>query len=248
MADSINFIFESTAQGSYVDVLACSAKLEGCISTQNAGSSNAGIYYQVGGGGLNGIFTAALSNAGVLSDVNHELINCYNARYGEGSYDDDKDSASQERLTTLLVGLPRGSGIGSKVIAMSYSVGPKLSAEGITNRDQYAGIYRDAVAQCAGWNKTRDSKIDALRITMLSTGIYARNVDNPTKLMHDSAELIIKGVHDAVMQDLENAPNTILINSRYTHGDKERSAFNSVYKDRQFSIMPHAAGFTVALN
>ena len=245
MVESINFIFESTAQGNYVDVLACSGELGGNLSTQNAGSSNPGIYYQVGGGGLNGIFDAALSNAGILSDVNDDLIRSYDGKYGAGSFDSDKNSSRQDRLTTLQVELPRGSGIGSKVIAMSYSVGPILGAGGIVDRDQYAGIYTDAINQCTAWNKTHTEKIDGLRITMLSTGIYARSVDDPTKLMRDSAELIIKGVIKGVQQDKANAPGTILVNSRHSHGDKERIAFKSLYQDIQLGISPQVTGFTV---
>ena len=112
-------------------------------------------------------------------------------------------------------------------------------------KDQYAGIYTDAINQCTAWNKTHTEKIDGLRITMLSTGIYARSVDDPTKLMRDSAELIIKGVIKGVQQDKANAPGTILVNSRHSHGDKERIAFKSLYQDIQLGISPQVNGFTV---
>ena len=66
--------------------------------------------------------------------------------------------------------------------------------------------------------------------------------------MHDSAELVVEGVCSGVLQDEENAPKTILINSRHSHGDKERSAFKTLYQTRQFNITPQPTGFAVSID
>ena len=44
----IPFIFESNDRGGYIDVLANSGLVPGAIVSQNAGSTNPGMYYQVG--------------------------------------------------------------------------------------------------------------------------------------------------------------------------------------------------------
>jgi hypothetical protein len=58
----IAFRFESTEERRYVGVLENSGLVSGTVVTQNAGSTNVGIYYQVGGGGLNGVFLPVTRN------------------------------------------------------------------------------------------------------------------------------------------------------------------------------------------
>jgi hypothetical protein len=61
---AVAFRFESTEKGGYVGVLENSGLVSGTVVTQNAGSTNAGMYYQVGGGELNGVFHDATRNRG----------------------------------------------------------------------------------------------------------------------------------------------------------------------------------------
>ena len=84
----INILFETSSSGDYVGVLKNSELVNGQIASQDAGSSNIGIYYQVGGGGVNGLFADALNgakhvNAGPLCiSVNAALHDAYDNQFG----------------------------------------------------------------------------------------------------------------------------------------------------------------------
>src|SRR5665213_987266 len=101
------FRFEMNATGNYVGVLANSALVKGKIASQNAGSSNAGIYYQVGGGGVNGYFHDALHDPKLLDnvnealdDVNKALVAAYDNRFGKDAWNQDQNGRD-DRLTSF---------------------------------------------------------------------------------------------------------------------------------------------------
>jgi hypothetical protein len=79
--NQIRFFFESNEQGRYVDVLADSPCISGAVVSQNTGSTNSGIYNQVGGVGLNGAFERALGPQQVAR-VNKELQISHDAMFG----------------------------------------------------------------------------------------------------------------------------------------------------------------------
>ena len=107
-------------------MLANSSLIPGAVVSQNAGSTNPGIYYQVGGGGLNGIFERALGPQQVVS-VNNQLQIAYDAKLGEGRWaKDSKEPPSHLPLTSLLVPVEAGN----NCIGMMYSVGPMLTPMG----------------------------------------------------------------------------------------------------------------------
>ena len=245
----MRFRFESNSSGNYVGILSDSTVVNGNLVSQNAGSSNIGIYYQVGGGGLNHVFDSALNKAGQLSQVNASLKTKYDVKYGDGAYQADAMSGRVDRLTSLLINLrPGASGIGGRAVGMIYSVGPVLGAAGITNRAQYAQIYTDAIAQIAAANANENASIEGMRITMLSTGIYAQSVDDPQQLISDSAQLIVEGVANGVAANPSHGPITILINASSDHGNKEHTAFAAVSSTDTFNISPVQNGFDVTLS
>jgi len=245
----IRFRFESNSSGDYVGILSDSSLISGNLVSQNAGSSNPGIYYQVGGGGLNHVFDSVLNKAGRLSQANASLIKKYDAKYGDGAYQTDAMSGREDRLTSLLIVLtPGASGIGSRAVGMMYSVGPVLGRAGITNRAQYAQIYTDAITQISAANANDNASIEGMRITMLSTGIYAQSVDDPQKLITDSAQLIVEGVANGVAANPSHGPTTILINASRDHGNKEHTAFAAVSSTDTYSISQVQGGFDVTLS
>lgn len=250
MTTCIRFRFESSETGRYVPTLGNSKIVSGAIATQNAGSSNVGIYYQVGGGGINGLFAAALTAAGQLEAVNAALVHAYDARFGPGAWARDRDAppGSSPPLTSLLIPLTPGVGpVGSAVTGMMYSVGPILGAQGITDAAAYAVIYTDAMAEISR-SRAAGHSLTGLRIAMLSTGIYASRVDDPAALFADSAACIINGIVSAATKDPSLSNVTILINTD-DHPDtppaKERDGFNTAAE--QFGIPCHVAGFDVPL-
>jgi hypothetical protein len=236
-------------------VLSDSNLIQGEIVTQNAGSSNFGIYYQVGGGGLNGVFESKLSPTGKLGQINKELIKRYEEKYGKGFYSKDSSVGVQNKLTSFLIPVPNGQGgIGDKVMGMMYSVGPVLGHEGITNRLAYSQIYSDSVQEIMKANQVNGSTIMGMRITMLSTGIYAQLVDSRKELYKDAAELIIRGIVSGYKISGATSPFKILINSDRnievdsTHEkiDKEVNGFtDAVNGISDLNITMNAKGFTV---
>jgi hypothetical protein len=217
---NIQFLFESSENDKYVDVLADSELVSGSIVSQNAGSSDRGIYYQVGGGGLNGEFETALG--GQVANVNAELRKAYDAEFGAGLYDKHSSDPlslpplDSPPLGSVLVPVSPGPQVGTRVIGMVYSVGPKLdpSGAGLTAEiiPAYTRIYLDAMTRIA----LSPTKVDGFRITMLSSGIYRGNAPIP-KFAEAAADCIITAVrtgikaHPAALKGL-----AILINTNRT--------------------------------
>lgn len=250
MSTHVAFRFETSSSGGYVPILGDSHVVSGDIASQNAGSSNAGIYYQVGGGGLNGRFDSALTASGDLANANAALVTAYDASgLGSGSWSaDNSNPPDPPPLTSFLIPVTSGAGpIGSHVVGMMYSVGPVLGKAGITDPAQYAQIYTDAMHRVKSYRDAGHS-LDGLRITMLSTGIYAGRVTDRKKLFVDSAEAIIQGVMNAVSADPSLADLTILINADdhpRTPPPKERYGFDTAATNR--GLTPTHAGFDVPI-
>ncbi len=227
----MRFLYESSPTGEWVDVLSDSPLTQDSVASQNAGSSNAGIYYQVGGGFLNGIFATDLKKAGQLTTVNQALQAAYNARYGSGSFATDSSAASprQDRLTSLIVPVSEGTPIGDNVYAMVYSVGPQLGLHGIVDRNAYKQIYLDALNEISKWNKANPKAvIKNFRITMVSTNAYG---NGSKALRFDSATLILEAVKDAAKSNPSLTGITILINSNYrVDPPAEPEAFDAAAK------------------
>ncbi|MGQ0792819.1 MAG: hypothetical protein ACT4NX_01900 [Deltaproteobacteria bacterium] len=252
----MTFLFETSPSGGWMPIADNSKLVEGNIATQNAGSINSDIYYQVGGGGLNGILADALT--GQLDEVNSVLKKSYDNIYGAGEWTKDSAHPRSDRLTSILVELVPGKGdIASKVSGMMYSVGPILGKQGITDEPQYREIYADALFALAAWNEESDTAkgdfpIGALRITMLSCGIYGAVVSDVNALGITSARCIIQGLCAAALDPacLAAAKTVILVNVNdkdIVKGDhrpfKERWAFTQAAE--QLGATVTAKGFTV---
>lgn len=166
----IKFYFESNHQHGYVGVIDPSPVLNGAVVSQNAGSTNPGIYYQVGGLGLNGAFDKALNTQ--VPTVNALLVTDYNnLGIGSGSWQNDAATPPDPLpLTSLLVPVNTNDTNTNKTSAMMYSVGPQLSASGLLAADLkiYTQIYVDAMTRIVQSQHT----FAGFRITMLSSGIY----------------------------------------------------------------------------
>lgn len=251
---SVKFRFE-TNNGNYVPILGDTSLGPSRIASQDAGSSNPGIFYQVGGGGLNGLFATALRSAGQLTAVNQDLVTAFDAKYGAGAWRKWNSGAGSgpPPLTSFLIPLTPGvAPIGSAVDGLMYSVGPVLGPAGITDEAGYAAIYTDALNAIASANSA-GGPLDGLRITMLSTGIYAHSVTNPKKLYETSAKCIIEGVLAAARADNSLAGVMILINTQDNKpisGEsvgKERYGFGSAAKSGWGITVSHT-GFDVPLS
>ncbi|MFN9630337.1 MAG: hypothetical protein ACK59A_08930 [Cyanobacteriota bacterium] len=216
----IQFLFESR-NGDYVEVTAGSQLVSGPIVSQNAGSSSTGIYYQVGGGGLNGLFARALGTT-QLDTVNGQLRTAYDGTFGAGRWQKDSmNLPSPSPLSSFLVPIQ----VGTDGVGMMYSVGPDLRWTSLSLpsvASAYAQVYADAIDQLA----TSNLKVGALRITMLSTGIYAGSTP-VADLAKDAAACILNGMVTALKArpaDLENL--VILINTQSTtEASKEFTGF-----------------------
>jgi hypothetical protein len=235
----IHFFFESNENGGYIDVLANSSFIPGSVVSQNAGSTNPGIYYQVGGGGLNGVFERALGPQQVVS-VNNQLQIAYDAKFGEGKWaKDSKEPPSPFPLTSLLVPVE----VGNNCIGMMYSVGPMLARDGLTapsEKSRYTQIYVDAMNEIS----QRDSNVNAFRITMLSSGIYRG--DAPLADFADAAAgCIIDAVCTSVIaQPLALSQLGILINTDHNAPfPAELRGFKNAATARGAMITPY--GFIV---
>ncbi len=239
--NEIRFLFESNDQGGYVDVLSNSELVSGPLVSQNAGSTNPGIYYQVGGGGLNGAFASAL---GTEADrVNKELKTAYDEKFGVGRWDkDSRQPPTPLPLTSLLVRVSPSAEVGNNVIGMVYSVGPMLTSAGLTANDcsLYTQIYADALHEIAA----NSTKIDGFRITMLSSGIYRGGA--PIGPFADAAaRCIIDAVCAAVKaQPVALGQLAILINTDTTAPFlKELKGFTSAATARGTKVT--ATGFSI---
>jgi len=220
-----NIVFESTDTNDYVGVLVDTVVPNLLIAAQNAGSINASdedkydLYYLVGGGGVNGFFHTALGDS-LTKTVNADLVAAYDARFGKGSWRKDHSNPAPP-LTSFYIPLPANASklsgkIGKRVVGMVYSVGPDLSGRPFTDRSQYQKVYADALSCLIEGNKRAeaagDKKIDGLRLTMVSTGIYAPN-DNPEQFRAEAAGLILDAIEAAANgPDGAYLPSTFLVN------------------------------------
>ncbi|MCA9539525.1 MAG: hypothetical protein KC620_11595 [Myxococcales bacterium] len=243
---SLQFRFESAPEGGYQGIFKASRLVDGAIAVQNAGSSNPGLYYQVGGSGLNGLFARGLDSARALASVNAALVKAYDARFGVGAWRRDAAKPPAEaRLTSLQVSLPRSpEAIDPEVSAMMYSVGPVLGPAGLTDPATYAAIYADAFAEIAR-SHAEGHAIAGLRITMLSTGIYAARVADPPALFAQAAACIVDGLLAATRAHPELAKVIVLINTEAHPSSKERVAFARAAKARGLQF--DSSGFSVPL-
>jgi hypothetical protein len=251
-----NVQLESDSKSHYVNVLADSVLVKGPVATQNAGSSNRGIYYQVGGGGRNGDFADGFGPR--LCDLmNQALVSAYDERFGAGSWQADNAAARGDRLTSFYVPIPRPlpvprpappiPPVGDRIAGMVYSVGPIIHQGVIGDRDQYRQIYVDALDSVAAANRAAASngRIEALRITMLSTGIYSAGLPaaQATALARDAATLILDALAAAAAGPaVADLPATILINTA-TPVSKEIDAFTYAAGQRKLAVT--AAGFVL---
>lgn len=218
--------FESAPDGGYVGVTAASPVHPGPIATMNAGSSNLPIYFQVGGSGVNGAFQAALGPAETRR-VNAELTRRYEARFGEGSRQRHAHARRSDVLTTLYVPLSPGEGeVDVSVRGMLYAVGPVLGRGGLAGqRAAYRSIYADAMAAVCVANRDEGAGIEAIRLVLVSTGIYAQGLPPEARsaLSADAATLALEGLADGTRAfDAAHQPGTLLVNCG---GDKELLAF-----------------------
>ncbi|AMA10690.1 hypothetical protein [Picosynechococcus sp. PCC 73109] len=226
----ISFFFESNAEGGYINALSESTLVSGPIVSQNAGSTNYGIYYQVGGGGLNGAFAKGLRSQ--ISTVNEELRLAYDAKFGDGCWAKHSNNPpSPPVLTSLLVSVQPSEEVKKECIGMMYSVGPRLTAAGLTSNEYacYTQIYRDAMNEIT----QSDKKISGFRITMLSSGIYRGGA--PIAPFADAAA---SSIIDAICEAVANHPRrledlAILINTNTkTEFPKEVKGFSNAAKAR----------------
>jgi hypothetical protein len=251
--------FEADARSHYINVLAESTVLlQGLVATQNAGSTNPGIYYQVGGAGRNGDFADGLGHIATAA-ANQALVAAYDARYGAGSWQADQNTARQDRLTSFYIPLPRplparddtdpdAPPVGDRIAGMVYSVGPVITGGKIADRDQYRDIYGDALSAVAAVNAqstTPADRIEGLRLTMLSTGIYSKGLSDAaaTALARDAASLILDALVQAAAGPLgAHMPGTILVNTAKPVS-KEIDAYGHVAGQRGLTVT--AQGFVL---
>ena len=112
--------------------------------------------------------------------------------------------------------------------------------------NQYRQIYVDAFSAVASANKNAGAgkQIDAIRLTMLSTGIYAGT--DPLAIAREAAGLILDAVEAAAqLTDAASLPLTMLINNT-TNGNypnKEKDAFTQAARARNITVT--ASGFTL---
>lgn len=257
-SDKLSFMFEPGSNGAWTDILEISAKVDGYIATQNAGSINPGIYYQVGGRGVNGRFADRLSEQ--LDRINADLTTGYDQVFGSGSWKTDSayppsDPPKLTSLVTLIDPAVQSSDKQSGVSAMVYSVGPILGIEGITDEAGYKKIYSDAISGLSSYNDyaaKEDSDIPpiaAIRITMLSCGYYADSVADKDLLFITAAKYIIESLKTAV-QDRRNKSARgikILINCNDDEGfGVERKAFADAAS--KMGVKVDQTGFDIALS
>ncbi len=220
----------------------------GKLASQDAGSSNPGIYYQVGGGGVNGLFADALG-ASETKIVNTALVAAYDAKYGAGSWPRDSGGGANSPLTSFFVPVDPANStkVGSRVAGIVYSVGPVLGRQGITDKAQYRSIYTDGFTAVADANAA-GAGVTAVRITMLSTGIYAQHVDDRTLLFDTSAALILDAVDAAAAASAAaDFPDTVLVNARIDANGKgkEVDAFTNAARARGVPVT--GAGFDLTV-
>ena len=234
------FVFELGAS-TWIPVFDDSTVSAGTLVTQDAGSTDVGMYYEVDGGGVNGEFKKALVASGGLKDANDAIATAYKGKYGAGEYDkDSKSPTRQDRLTSFLIPVNPISPVGSTVLAMIYSAGPKLTGP-ITDTAGYKQIYADALAAIATWSVANTTQVDNFRVTLLSTGIYG----GPA-VMAQAAGLVIEAVIEALSAPQSPLSTlTILVNSNESAGGLERIAFTTAAAASPWNVTASLQGFDV---
>lgn len=250
-----DFKFEMSAARNYVGVLRDSDLVDGRIVSQDAGSSNSGMYYQVDGGGVNGLFSTALGDT-LRATVNKALIAAYDDRFGKaapGAWQKDQADATV-RLTSFYTPLPAdahdtGASVGKRVVGLIYSVGPQVQGSKFPDPGLYRQIYVDAFSEVARANKA-GAMVEAIRLTMISTGIYGpADPHDAASLAEDAARLIIEALEAAAqLPDASHLPAAMLVNnSEVAHpSNKERNAFSAAAKARGIRVTSDGFRFEVA--
>jgi hypothetical protein len=247
----IRFRFES-AQGTWVPVLSNSTIAAGNLVSQNAGSSLSGLYYQVGGGYQNGIFATAIGNTPAtgcqLDQANTALEAAYDHKFGAGAFDrDSKSVPADPPLTSFYIPIDAAKcfNAGTQLVGMLYSVGPQLTSAEITDEPQYRRIYTDGFTAIVNAN-AGGAQIKAVRISMVSTGVFAGNPTpaQRTALLHASARLILDGIVEAAVAAAEaNFPGTVLVNVKGS-ADAAVDAFTHAANCRD--LPGNSAGFDLS--
>lgn len=238
------FLFETSATGGWVDVVANPTVAAGYVATQNAGSAKPGLFYEIGGLGVNGIFTTQLTAAGQLASAQAAITTAYDAEFGTGSFaaDGAANPTRQDRLTSFLIPLSPAAPVEDRIVAMVYSAAPELSGT-IVDTGAYQQIYADALDAIAAWN-AKHPTIENFRVVMLGTGI---NAGTPSPALNQQAAGLIV---DAVIAALKAKPSlqtlNILVNTNDTVGGgaTERDAFTAAAKAK--GVTPTRAGFDIA--
>jgi hypothetical protein len=240
-----NILFETSSTNDYVGVLQNSSLVQGKIVSQDAGSDDAGLYYQVAGEGVNGLFKKALAPK-LCATVNADLKVAYDNRFGANAWTQDS-GGRLDRLTSFYVPLPPnahsiGLHVGNEVAGLVYSVGPRVGGPVITDHKQYAQIYLDAFAEVIAANG--NGAIEAIRLCVLSTGIYGPpNPKDKQPMARDAAGVILDAlVAGTKLPGAAQLPSTMLVNCSSTMG-YERDAFTYAATARGITVT--SAGFTL---
>lgn len=188
-------------EGSDKDFYPVTNKNEKEITTisQNSGSSNPGIFYQVGGGGVNGAFGFGFRQKGILTEVNDRLL----IKLKE--LQDDENVILTDPLPSIIV--PLNDLDQESVEGMLYSVGPVLSSERefkLEHMKMIKNIYKDAISDILEFNgnETTDMKYECLRVSFVSSGIYGPCVDDEEMFKYQIAYLAVR----AMLETLHDAP------------------------------------------
>lgn len=236
---TVRFLYESNANGHYVDVTANSTVLAtGNIATQNAGSAKVGLYYRVDGGGVNSFFQADLAQAGQLDTINTTTLpGAYDSVYGTGQWaiDSVATPTRQDRLTSLLIPLADGDPVGDRVVAMIYTAAPELDSSGLANASTatvYKSLYTTAMQSIANWNVQHPAAhIVGLRVVLVSTGINSGLNAGPAldALRAAAAALAVDAIVAAVSADAgaQLSDFTVLVNNDDATGGDVRNAFDA---------------------
>jgi len=242
----IQILFETTSDDDYVGVLQNSDLVQGQIVSQDAGSDDSGMYYQVDGGGVNGLFKKALGTQ-LCATVNTALKAAYDNRFGANSWTQDNSAGRRDRLTSFYVPLPAnahtiGHHVGDEVAGIVYSVGPRVPGPKVADHDEYRQIYLDAFAEVTAANQ--NGKIEAMRLCVLSTGVYGPpNPKDKPPMARDAAGVILEAlVAAANLPSSAQLPGTMLVNCSNSSG-YERDAFTHAATARGITVT--SAGFTL---
>ncbi len=240
-----NILFETSSSNDYVGVLQNSSLVQGKIVSQDAGSDDSGLYYQVAGEGVNGLFKKALAPK-LCGIVNADLKVAYDNKFGTNAWTQDS-GGRLDRLTSFYIALPAnahsiGFHVGDEVAGIVYSVGPRVGGPVVADHKEYAQIYLDAFAEVIAANG--NSAIQAIRLCVLSTGVYGPpNPKDKPAMARDAAGVILDAlVAGAKLPGAAQLPSTMLVNCSSTMG-YERDAFTYAATARGITVT--SSGFTL---